>query len=543
MPRKKAARPDAIKLAGVPPQVLEARERLLPFVRLMMPDPEDYDNFAKTSYQTQNFHAIIAEALERVERGELKRLAISVPPQHGKSQLCSRMFPAWYMGRHPDRALFFAAYSNEFSGEFGAEARDLFKFDRYQLVFPDMVLQEGSQARSYMVTKQRGRLAFIGRKGAGTGKPADMIIIDDPIKNAEEAESPTTRRALHEWFSKVVFSRAKNNTGIVIIQTRWHEDDLIGRLCDPDHPNYDKELAGEWTYVNIPAVVQEGPIATILNLKPEPSTDPLVVSQFGAGPIASLWPERFSLRHLATAKKMNPLGFDALYQGKPSPDDGEYFRAEWLVEYDKGDLPDDLRYYGASDHAVDEKQRSDKNVIGCIGLDANDTIWVMPDVVMAKGETDVAVEDIIAQMQRYKPFSWYMESELISKSFGPFLRKRMEETKTYCHIQTMPVTKRKEVRARAIQGRLAMKKVRFPKFAPWWREARAQLLKFPFGAHDDFVDWLAHFGMGLSTQISAETTEPAPDERVVRVGSIEWIMRKAALRARMEQRQKAAAGW
>src|SRR5262249_39432342 len=145
-------------------------------------------------------------------------------------------------------------------------------------------------------------------------------------------------------------------------------------------------------------------------------------------------------------------------------------------------------------------------------------------------ETDQTVEEILTQFKIHKPSLWWMESELISKSFGPFLRKRMRETKTYVTIDEVTPSKDKPTRARAIQGRMRMRKVRFPRFAPWWPQARAQLLRFPTGANDDFVDWLAHIGMGLTKEVTAHGEKPKAKEEAT--GSPMWILKESAKRAR-----------
>src|SRR3546814_2419110 len=174
------------------------------------------------------------------------------------------------------------------------------------------------------------------------------------------------RSELHAWYNKVIYSRVRATTAIIIIHTRWSEDDLIGRLCDPDHPEHDPSQAKSGTYRNGPAVLKPGPLADALGAKLERSKDPDVVAAFGHEPIAALWPEEFPLRHLASAKALDPLGFGALYLGKPTPDDGYYFRKEHISEYDRGDLPTNLRLYGASDHAVSEKQERDSTVLGIV---------------------------------------------------------------------------------------------------------------------------------------------------------------------------------
>lgn len=521
--------------------VKEAYSSLLRFTQLTMPDINDLDDSDLTSYDAQPHHLLLCEALERVERGECMRLAITIAPQHGKTEIAVRRFIAWYMGRNPTHPLIFGTYNDTRAEEEGGEVREIMTSKVYQSIFPKVGFRLGSKSKAMLTTVAGGRMAFIGRGGSGTGKPARLVIIDDPLKNEEEAESPTIRKILHGWFSKVIYSRAQVRTAIICIHTRWNEDDLIGRLCDPDHPDYDKDAAAEWTYVNIPAVLKPGPVAEALGIVCKPSTDPLVIKQFGDGPVAALWPDKFPLKHLASAARLNPQGFNSLYMGKPTPDDGEYFKKDWLLEYDRGQLPENLRKYGASDHAVTEERKNDSNVMGCVGVDPNDHIWVLPDLVWDRMETDRIVEELLSQFKIHHPLLWWMEDDVIRKSFGPFLKKRMQETRTYCTIQRVSPSKDKRARARSIQGRLQQQVVHFPRFAPWWRDAKAQLLKFPFGAHDDFVDWLAHIGMGLVKEVAADA--PRKPDNIIRVGSIQWVKGASEAQTRRERMKKAIAGW
>lgn len=333
--------------------------------------------------------------------------------------------------------------------------------------------------------------------------------------------------------------------GLVSHNTRWHEDDLIGRLCDPDHPEREKKYSGiakRWTYINLPAVVEDPGLAAALGLKLEEQTDEDVVKQFGKKPISSLWPGRKSLPLLAEAKGQDARTFNALYMGKPTPEDGEYFKESYIVPYHSpSELPKDLRKYGASDHAVSTKSSADSTVVGCVGVDTDGDIWVMDDLVMRRMETDVTVDELLLQFLTHKPQLWWMESELISKSFGPFLKKLMHEKRIYTTLDPVVVAKDKSTRARAIQGRMSHRRVHFPVYAPWWPEAKNQLLKFPYATHDDFVDWLSHIGMGLLKEIPASA--PSITARVVEVGSPAWVLAQTRVRAQKARQQGANSGW
>lgn len=483
--------------------IRRAQESLLDFQRYRFPDPDAADDPDASTYEVTAQARLLCEVLEKVERGELLRVAVSIGPQLGKTEIISKGFPAWHQGRNPYKHLMLGTYNGDFAKDIGGEVREIMTSPQYKQVFPHFSFRTGSKAKDSMITHKGGRMNFIGREGAGSGKPADIIVIDDPIKDDKEAQSPTIRQAVWNWFNKVMLARAKTFTAIVIVHTRWHEDDLIGRLCDPEHPNYDPDLAKDWTYINIPAVVKDPELAKALGLTLELPTDARVIEQFGDVPMSSLWPERKSLPFLAAARKLDKAGFEALYMGRPTPDDGDYFKRVDLIGYEPGDLPKNLRYYGSSDHALTTAAENDATCLGCAGIDEDDTIWILPDLFWDRVETDQTVEEMLIKMKQYRPMVWWAEGENIQKGFGPFLRKRMAEDKVYCVIDPKTPTKDKKNRARAIQGRIQMHKVRFPKFAHWWPQAEAELLKFPNATHDDFVDFLGLFGIGLMEEIPA----------------------------------------
>jgi predicted phage terminase large subunit-like protein len=522
----------------------EAKDHLLPFMRLTMPDTSDIDDPTLSQFEITPQARLLCEIVEKIERGEIKRAAVSISPQMGKSQVLTRGGPAWISGRDPSRHIMVGAYNQTFAEEFGDDVRTIMNSSMYRGVFPDHALRAGGKAKDLLITQANGKIAFVGVGGSGTGKPADFFFVDDPIRNEEDARSPAHREKIWKWFNRVVFTRCHGETPILIVHTRWNEDDLIGRLCDPEHPERNKSykgIADDWTYFNIPAIVEDPALAKALGLKLEVQTDPKIVEQFGSKPIAELWPRKFPFKFLAEAKRLDPQGFSALRMGKPSPEEGSYFRAEDLIEYDVQDLPRELKKYGASDHAVSMLQHRDYTVVGCVGIDENDDIWVLPDVVWERMETDQTVEEILLQFKTHKPQLWWMESELISKSFGPFLRKRMQEERLYVPVDAVTVSKDKPTRARSIQGRSRMRKVKFPRFAPWWPQARAQLLRFPNGTNDDFVDWLAHIGQGLVKEVGANV--PRNEAPGPATGTIGWILKDAAKRARHDKQAVGVKGW
>lgn len=545
-------------------QAIEAaKNSLLAYTQLCHPHPDDPDDATKSLYEVTPQGRVLCELVENLDRGGLKhpsgrpclRVAVSVGPQHGKSQLITRNGPSWVSGRNPRLNMIIGAYNQELAEGFGDDVRSFVTSAAHRQVFPRYDLRKGGAGKGQLITEDGGKLAFVGIGGSGTGKPADAFVVDDPIKNEEEAASEVYRNRVWNWFTKVANTRIHKRSTILITHTRWSEDDLIGRLCDPDHPERHKEylgIADEWMYINLPAVVSDERLAAALGLTLRPPvefiTDPedldLVLKQFGDKPMAALWEERFDLPFLAKQKRLDKRGFTALRMGRPTPEDGDYFTQDMLVEYHKeSELPRRLRVYGASDHALSEDQRADYNVIGCVGIDERDDIWVLPDLIMERMETYETVETMLDLFKRRRPLLWWMEQDTIGKSFGPFLYKRMHEEKVYTSIDPVSVSKEKKVRARAIQGRMRMRKVHFPAFAPWWAEAKGQLLKFPYGTHDDFVDFMAHIGAGLLKEFPAAKEDHEKPGNVIPVGSLAWILAESRRKARNEQQKVANAGW
>jgi predicted phage terminase large subunit-like protein len=521
-----------------------AVDNLLDFIQLCRPDPEDSENPKVSAFEITPLARLLAQILERVDRGKEKRICVSVGPQFGKSDVLSRYGPAWLSGKDPRRHMILGSYNDTFAQEFGGDVREIMNNKEFKQIFPRHALRKGSEAKDLLITTDGGKMAFVGVGGSGTGKPADIFNVDDPFKSDEDAQSALYREKVWKWFNGTVFSRCHKRSAVLVVHTRWHEDDLIGRLVDPDHPERNKKykgIADRWTYYNLPAIIEDPALAHALGLELEVQKDPFIRAQFGDKPMVSLWENRKSLEFLAEAKQMDARTFGALYMGQPAPDGGSYFRDIDLVEeFDPSTLPRNLKKYGASDHAVSQKQTADSTVLGCVGIDEENDIWILPDIVWERMETDQTVDEIIGQMKTHKPEVWWMESELISKSFGPFLKRRMYEENVFTTLDPKTPTKEKKTRARSIQGRMRQRRVHFPAYAPWWPEAKQQLLKFPYGTHDDFVDWLSWIGLGLTQEYSAPKTKSA---KVIETGTFAWLKSSANAVQRKDRIRKATQGW
>lgn len=491
---------------------LDARDDLLTYTKFTMPDPENTSDPKATTYDAQRFHEEVARAMEAVERGEIQQLIFCMPPRHGKTELATKRFTAWLSGRHPEWNIAVGTYSDDLAQDIGADVRNIMDTAQHRQVFPGHHLQAGGKSKTNMLTHRNGRLVFVGRGTGLTGKGANVLLIDDLYKDHEEARSQNIRDQAWNWFTKVAMTRRMGRKLVVITMTRWHSDDIVGRLTDPENEHYNAIEAATWKIIRLPAIAEED--------------DPL-----GREPGEPLWPGAFDEKFLSSQQRIDPLGFAALYQQTPTVADGTLFRRETIQRYEPHELPETLRYYAASDHAVGTKQRNDPSCFGKGGVDAQGNLW-MTDLFWQRVPADRAVEMMLEMgtggETATRPLLWWAERGHISKSIGPFLTKRMQETQRYMNVQEVTPIGDKEQRAQSIAARVALGKVYFPKGAIW-DKAIEEMLAFPNGLHDDFVDMLSLFGLGLTSQFGRterkQTAEP-------RFGSVRWLKEDMARQER-----------
>lgn len=511
------------KLLEMRAAVLRSRDSLLDFAQYIRPDMKAPDDATKSAYTVAQHHAFIAHKLEQLERGEIKRLIVSCPPRHGKSELAQKTFIPWVVGRNPEWHVMMATYNATFSEDFGRAVRTILQDPRYQNVFPGVELDPRTASSSRMFLNTGQQLHFVGRGGATTGRGGHLLAIDDPIKDREEADSPTIRQKLWDWYTSVFSNRQMTDDArMLVIMTRWHEDDLVGRLTDPRNPCYSRKEAALWEVVNLPALAEEN---DPLNRKPgEP-----------------LWPQRFSTTFLAQMRNQDARSFSALYQGHPAPDDGIFFQPGDIVEYQRmQDVPETCVWYAASDHAVSTEQWADKSCFLIFGVDENDDIWIHPESVLDRLNTEQAVQIMVNLMRKHRPQFWWAEAGHISKSIGPFLRKRMAEENTHTALVELSPIKDKQTRAQSIKGRMSMRKVRFPSWAPWFEEAKHQILTFPAGSKDDFVDTLSLIGLGLALQRGSRAAQRKPETRE---GTLGWLKEQSNRQRLLSELERENEGW
>ena len=483
---------------------LDSRTDLLTFTKFTRPDPENSHDVKRTTYEAAPFHVEVCKALEAVERGEIRQLIFCMPPRHGKSELATRRLAAWFSGKHPEKNVAVAAYSDAMANDFGGDVRAIMGTPQFKQVFPAHKLRRGGNAKDNLETVQGGRMVFVGRGGALTGRGAHLLLIDDLYKDHEEARSQAIRDQAWNWFTKVAMTRRMGRKLVIITMTRWHSDDVIGRLTDPENPNYNAIEAAKWKIIRLPAIAEED--------------DPL-----GREVGAPLWPDgpdEFDLDFLQSQQRIDPLGFSALYQQSPTVADGVLFRRETIQYYSSEQLPDELRIYCSSDHAVKEKQRNDPSCFLKVGVDKQNNIYIL-DCIWRRMATDVAVEAMLAMAGgNMRPLLWWAEAGHISGSIGPFLRKRMEETRTFINIVEVTPKEDKQQSAQSIAARVGMGKVYWPKVSWWTEKSVNELMAFPNGTRDDFVDALAYIGLGLQSQFGPSVEKPKEQPKE---GSLNWL--------------------
>lgn len=432
---------------------MDAADRLIPFTE-----------FTNQHYYPAQHHHRIAAKLEAVERGEIDRLMIFMPPRHGKSELASRRFPAWYLGRNPNRQIIAASYNSDLASDFGRDVRNIVDSPEYGCVF-DTCLRSDSRAADRWNTDAGGAYVAAGVGSAITGRGAHILLIDDPLKDRAEADSEIIREKVWNWYTSTAYTRLMPGGAVILIQTRWHEDDLAGRLLasNPD----------EWDVLELPAIDKNG---------------------------NALWPEWYDETSLERIRKtIGPRDWSALYQQRPAPEEGDYFKSDWLRPYTQAPDKATLRIYGGSDYAV-TADGGDYTVHVVVGIDPDGRMYLL-DLWRKQAASDEWVEAFCDLVREWKPIGWAEEQGQIKSGVGPFLDRRARERNAFVARDQFATRGDKAIRAQSIRGRMALGGLYVPVQSHWYHELRAELLAFPAGKHDDQVDALGLVGQLLDQML------------------------------------------
>lgn len=443
-------------------------------------------------YRFAPHHRALADNLMDVTDGRTKRLMVFMPPRHGKSMLASEFFPAWHLGRHPEHQVIAATYAQGLADDFGRKVRNLVASELHRGLFPGCTLADDSQAASRFHTAAGGAYFAVGVGGPITGRGAHLLLIDDPVKGREDAESAVMRGHLKDWYTAVARTRLMPGGAIVVIQTRWHDDDLAGWLL--------REHAHEgWEVLNLPAVAEPG-------------------DQLGRAEGEALWPACYPTQDLESIRAaIGSRDWAALYQQRPSPQGGGLVRVEWFKRYEEPPASP-RRIIQSWDTGLKAAEVNDPSV--CTTWAETETGYYLLDVYRRRMEYPDLRRTVESLALRWNPGTVLIEDKASGQSVIQDLR----------HGTNLPVVAiepkgDKVVRLLSVTARIEAGRVFLPKVAAWLPELEAELEAFPNGAHDDQVDSISQ---ALSYLASGGGG----------TGLLDWMQQEAAAKAEAERKAK-----
>ena len=463
-----------------------------------------FSGYVASYYKPAQHHHLVASYLEQVElyistKGKegIGRLMIFEPPRHGKTEQASRLFPAWLLGRNPDAQVILTSYGADLAQDNSRAVRSIVTSDRFSAVFGEksayeqpVELSDYSRARSNwdIAAPHRGGVNAVGVGGGITGKGAHLLVIDDPFKNREEAESKNRRDYVMSWYRSSAYTRLEEGGAIVIMHTRWHPEDLAGQLLT--QMISDPENADQWTVIFLPglALADEDHPHNDTDFEEEmlrgiyiPRKDPL-----NRQPGEALWPDKFdeaALNHI----RSNTMEYDfvSLYQQQPRPQSGGFFDEQHFKYINEKELPASLQWYRYMDLALGKTDQADWNTTVACAIDADGNLYYR-DMLKVHELTDflAQVTDWMVS-DRERGVIWGVESV----AFQSLVLKEFSRNPRLAAVAIEEVTPDadKVTRARPLQTRAKQGKVYLVRGA-WNLEFIREIISFPKGKHDDQVD-------------------------------------------------------
>lgn len=416
-------------------------------------------------YQWYRHCIVLADALQKVVDGDLKRLMVFMPPRSGKSLLTSKLFPGYCLYRHPDKWAGIASYGAELAYTLSRSCRDV-----YLLTGGDC--RDDAASVKHWETTKGGGLWAAGVGGAATGKGYYWGLIDDPLKNAEESSSELIRRKHQEWYESVFYTRAEPDAAIVVIQTRWNADDLSGWLLKQE-----AESPEHWHVINFAAIAEENPMIFPASCTVEPDW---------RNPGEALCPERFSLERLQKIKsKVGSYFWSSLYQQRPSPEEGGQFKRQWWEFYSQPPAQFD-QIIQSWDCAFKETKSSDFVVGQCWGKKGGE--FYLLDQVRGRMDINATLTAIRSLSAKYPNSRAKLVEDKANGSAVIDLLKR--EIPGLIPVEPQGG---KVVRAIAVSPYVEAGNVYLPEPSKaWWvHDFIEEFAAFPNGSNDDQVDALS----------------------------------------------------
>lgn len=408
-------------------------------------------------------HKKVADALQRIENGTLKRLMIFLPPRHSKSEMVSINFPPWFLGRNKDKSIIEASYSADLATEFGRQARNIVDSQEYKNVF-DTTLAEDSQSKSTWSTNGRGKYNAMGVGGAATGKGADVLIIDDPIKNRKEADSFLIRENIYNWYRSTARTRLSPDGAVVICVTRWHDDDLAGRILTGENAN-------DWEVISFPAIAVEDEEYRKKN--------------------EALWPTQYNLQNLLSTKgDIGLYEWSSLYQQNPISSETQEFSKELFKYKTPAEVASlNTNCWITIDPAVKEHDNADYTgtIINRVDEDNN---WYIKGSHERINSAKL-IDKVFDLWLKEKPEAIGIEETTYYQAVYPFLKLEMIKRNTFPVVYPLKHHGvNKELRIRGLLPRYEAPKIFH--IIGHCSELEEEELRFPKGKNDDIVDALAY---------------------------------------------------
>lgn len=434
--------------------------------------------------------------LDDVAEGRVTRAIIEIPPRHGKSFHISERFPAYLLGRFPEHQIIATSHSEGMSKRFGRKVHGTVKSREFKELFPDVVLSKSADASDEFETEQGGRYLATSISGDYMGTGAQVVIIDDPFKNREQAESQTYRDKVWERFDDLE-TRLEPGGAIIILHTRWHEDDLIGRVIK-ERVESGKE---DWVRLTMSMIKNECPQWDRVEAGEGTEEDKKKYEQE-----EPLWPDRWPLKVCRKIRQNKERRtWVSLYQQQPSAKEGDKYKRTYFQRFNFGEQPTNLHKYIVSDFAV-TKDDGDWTEFYVVGLDDDGKVYWL-DAWFDQTQADEWIPALVDLIKLHKPFGFYGEKGQIRKSVEPFLEKMMLQERAITNLIWLDSSTDKVARSRASIGLASMRRFYIPRCS-WGDRLIDQHCAFPATNMDHSVDCTSQVGRAYEMGPSKPAKSP-----------------------------------